>query len=200
MKLTDYRDNRKALLDAAQKLVDDGKLSEAEAKTKEVEALDAQFEKEKKMRDALNALSDHGQLPNEMHNENQLNLENAEGKDIGADSKAYHDAFFKHLLGRDDDMTQLENAAFTHTTTTTAAVLPTTMLNKIWDLISGQHAILGDVTIYRTGTILEIVKHTAIAKGAAKKVNENAANDDEQNTFVKVTLSGHDVSKHVNIS
>ena len=50
MKLTDYRDNRKALLDAAQKLVDDGKLSEAEAKTKEVEALDAQFEKEKKMR------------------------------------------------------------------------------------------------------------------------------------------------------
>lgn len=200
MKLTDYRDKRKALLDAAQKLVDDGKLSEAEAKTKEVEALDAQFEKEKKMRDALNALSEHGQLPGEMHNEKPLNLEAQGSEDIGAGSKAYHDAFFKHLLGRDDDMTQLENAAFTHTTTTTAAVLPTTMLNKIWDLISGQHSILGDVTIYRTGTILEIVKHTAIAQGAAKKVGENAANDDEQNDFVKVTLSGHDFSKHVNIS
>lgn len=162
MKLTDYRDNRKALLDAAQKLVDDGKLSEAEAKTKEVEALDAQFEKEKKMRDALNALSEHGQLPGEMHNEKPLNLEAQGSEDIGAGSKAYHDAFLKHLQGRDDDMTQLENAAFTHTTTTTNAVLPTTMLNKIWDLISGQHAILGDVTIYRTGTILEVVKLSLI--------------------------------------
>ena len=87
MKLTDYRDNRKELLDAAQKLVDDGKLSEAEAKTKEVEALDAQFEKEKKMRDALNALSEHGQLPGEMHNEKPLNLEAQGSEDIGAGSK-----------------------------------------------------------------------------------------------------------------
>ena len=44
------------------------------------------------------------------------------------------------------------------------------------------------------------LEHTAIAQGKAKKVNENAANDDEQNTMVKVTLSGHDFSKHVNIS
>lgn len=200
MKLSDYRNNRKALLDAAQKLIDDGKLQEAEAKTKEVEALDAQFDKEKKMRDALNALGDHGQLPEGMHGEGLLNLENVDGKDIGAGSKAYHDAFFKHLLGKDDEMTALENAAFTHTTTTTAAVLPTTMLNQIWDLVSGQHSILGDITIYRTGTILEIVKHTAVTAGKAKKVNENAANDDENNTFVKVTLSGNDFSKHVNIS
>ena len=45
-----------------------------------------------------------------------------------------------------------------------------------------------------------MVKHTAIAQGAAKTVSENTANDDEQNTFVKVTLSGKDFSKHVDIS
>ncbi len=200
MKLKAYSEKRTALLDAAQKLIDDGKLKEAEAKAEEVRKLDAQFEEEKKMRDALNAMSDHGRMPDGATGEGMLDLKDVDMKNIGADSKAYHDAFFKHLLGKDDEMTALENAAFTHTTTTTAAPLPTTMLDQIWDLVSGQHSILGDITIYRTGTILEIVKHTAIAQGKAKKVNENAANDDEQNTMVKVTLSGHDFSKHVNIS
>lgn len=200
MRLSDYKTNRKALLDAAQKLIDDGKLQEAEAKTKEVEALDAQFDKEKKMRDALNAMSDHGQLPDDAKANGQLKLDGADGKDLGAGSVYYRNAFLKHLLGRDDDMTQLENAAYTHTTGNTGNVLPTTMLNKIWDLVSGQHAILGDVTIYRTGTILEVVKHTAVTQGKAKKVAEGAANDDENNTFAKVTLSGNDFSKHVDIS
>lgn len=121
-----------------------------------------------------------------------------EARTYGAGSKEYRNAFLKNLLGL--DMTSEERAAFVHTTANTAAVLPTTMLNSIWDLVSQRHAIMGDITIYRTGTILEVVKHTAIAQGAAKTVAENAANDDEQNTFVKVTLSGKDFSKHVDIS
>lgn len=121
-----------------------------------------------------------------------------EERSYGADSKEYRNAFLKNLLGA--EMTKEERAAFVHMTTNTSAVLPTTMLNQIWDLVSKQHSIMGDVTIYRTGTILEVVKHTAIAQGAAKSVAENTANDDEQNTFVKVTLSGKDFSKHVDIS
>lgn len=116
----------------------------------------------------------------------------------GVDSKEYRNAFLKNLLGM--DMSREERAAFVHTTQNTGNVLPTTMLNQIWDLVSKQHSIMGDITIYRTGTILEVVKHTAIAQGAAKTVAENTANDDEQNTFVKVTLSGKDFSKHVDIS
>lgn len=121
-----------------------------------------------------------------------------EERSYGADSKEYRNAFLKNLLGT--EMTKEERAAFVHMTTNTSAVLPTTMLNQIWDLVSKQHSIMGDVTIYRTGTILEVVKHTAIAQGAAKSVAENTANDDEQNTFVKVTLSGKDFSKHVDVS
>lgn len=121
-----------------------------------------------------------------------------EERSYGADSKEYRNAFLKNLLGA--EMTKEERAAFVHVTTNTSAVLPTTMLNQIWDLVSKQHSIMGDITIYRTGTILEVVKHTAIAQGAAKSVAENTANDDEQNTFVKVTLSGKDFSKHVDIS
>lgn len=124
--------------------------------------------------------------------------EQTETRSYGPSSPEYRNAFLKNLL--DLDMTKEERAAFVHTTANTSAGLPTTMLNTIWDLVSQRHSIMGDITIYRTGTILEVVKHTAIAQGAAKTVAENAANDDEQNTFVKVTLSGKDFSKHVDIS
>lgn len=115
-----------------------------------------------------------------------------------ASSPEYRTAFLRNLLG--EELSTEERAAFVHTTANTGNVLPTTMLNQIWDLVSKEHSIMGDITIYRTGTILEVIKHTAIAAGDAKTVAENAANDDEQNTFAKVTLSGKDFSKHVDIS
>jgi HK97 family phage major capsid protein len=118
--------------------------------------------------------------------------------EYNAASPEYRTAFLRNLLG--EEMSAEERAAFVHTTANTPNVLPTTMLNTIWDLVSTEHSIMGDITIYRTGTILEVVKHTAITQGAAKVVAENTANDDETNTFVKVTLSGKDFSKHVDIS
>lgn len=124
----------------------------------------------------------------------------ASAEQRGAGSPEYRAAFLLNLLNRGDEMTAEQRAAFTHTTANTPNVLPTTMLNQIWDLVSREHSIMGDITIYRTGTILEVVKHTAIAAGAAKTVAENTANDDEQNTFVKVTLSGKDFAKTVEIS
>ena len=124
--------------------------------------------------------------------------EKKEERVLDASSKEYRNAFLKNLLG--EEMTKEERAAFVNTTATTPNVLPVTMLNNIWDLVSTQHSIMGDITVYRTGTVIEVIKHTAIVQGDAKVVAENAANDDEQNTFVKVTLSGKDFSKHVDIS
>lgn len=124
----------------------------------------------------------------------------AQVQNRGADSAEYRRAFLLNLLNRGSEMTREERAAFVHTTTNTPNVLPTTMLNQIWDLVSREHSIMGDITIYHTGTILEVVKHTSIAAGAAAKVAENAANDDEQNVFVTVTLTGKDFSKTVKIS
>ncbi len=117
-------------------------------------------------------------------------------------SAEYRSAFLKNLMDvPQDEWSEAERAAFVHTTANTAAVLPTTTLNQIWSLIEEQHPIVADVTTYRYNTIMEIVKHTAIAKGDAGTVNENAApTDDEKNTFVKVTLSGKDFAKDVEIS
>lgn len=126
--------------------------------------------------------------------EGEKNME----KRYDASSPEYRSAFFKKLAG--EELTEVEERAYTHTTENTAAVLPTETVGGIWNLIEEQHSILGDITLYRTGTIIEVVKHTAIVAGDAKNVGENEANDDEQNTFVKVTLSGKDFSKHVEIS
>lgn len=167
----------------------DALTEEVRALKEELRQLDEAAEKRRKLREEVSNGAGEVVRRFEQH---------TEARTYGAGSKEYRNAFLKNLLGL--DMTSEERAAFVHTTANTSAVLPTTMLNSIWDLVSQRHAIMGDITVYRTGTILEVVKHTAIAQGAAKTVSENTANDDEQNTFVKVTLSGKDFSKHVDIS
>jgi len=113
-------------------------------------------------------------------------------------SPEYRSAFFKKMA--EEKLNEVEERAFTHMTTNTEALLPKETADGIWNMIKEQHSILGDITIYRTGTVIEIVKHTEIVAGDAAQVAENAANVDEQNTFVKVTLSGKDFSKHVEVS
>ena len=125
---------------------------------------------------------------------------------FSVDSNEYRTAWSKYMLGLPLTAEEEQRTDFVHTTGTTSGqtagyTIPTTLLNKIWDLIEGKHAILGDITIYRTGTILEVAKRTAIAAGDAGTVSENAApSDAEKNTFAKVTLSGKDFAKYVDIS
>lgn len=124
-------------------------------------------------------------------------FEAVEGQTMNQEAM-YRSAFWKNLAGMELD--KEERAAFTHTTVNTGAVLPKETISMIWNMLEKQHAILGDITMYRTGTVIEIVKHTAVTAGAAASVNEGNANTDENNTFVKITLSGKDYSKHVDIS
>lgn len=129
---------------------------------------------------------------------------NMEKRNYTAESAEYRSGFLKELLGK--ELTAEERSAVDFVMTTTdstygsGAVLPSTMVSRIWDNITEQHSIMGDITMYRTGTILDAVKRTAITQGDAAVVAEGEANDDEINTFVKVTLSGKDFSKHINIS
>ena len=120
-------------------------------------------------------------------------------------SPEYRSAFLKSLKGM--ELNAEEREAYVATTGDTTAnnhgaglLVPTEMLNNIWSLIEEQHAILGDITLYRTNTYLSIPVHTAIAQGDATAVSENAANDDEINNFMTVTLHGRDYSKTVKIS
>ncbi len=125
--------------------------------------------------------------------------------DYNVSSPEYRNAFLKTLKG--EELNEEERGAYVATTGDTTAenhgaglLVPTEMLNKIWSLIEEQHAILGDITLYRTNTYLTIPVHTAIAQGDATTVAENAANDDEINNFLTVTLHGVDYAKTVKIS
>lgn len=115
-----------------------------------------------------------------------------------ASSVEYRDAFLKKLLG--EELTEVEKRAYTHTTANTEAVIPAELQNKIYSTMEEAHPLLRDVQVLRTGAVISIVKHTAIVAGDAKAVGEGVANDDEENTFVNVTLSGKDFSKHVDFS
>ena len=130
--------------------------------------------------------------------------ETNENRNYTIDSPEYRSGLLKQMMGQ--DLTAEERDAVSFVATTTDAtygsgnVLPRTMVNEIWDLIDDQHAILADITLYRTGTILEVPVRSSIEQGDAKSVNENAANDDEINSFTKITLAGKDFSKTVSIS
>lgn len=116
----------------------------------------------------------------------------------GYDSTEYRSAFFKKMLGL--EMSEAEERAYTHTTANTGAVLPKETVDKIFSNMAEQHPLLADINVLRTGTVIAIVKHTAIAEGDASVVNEGVANADEKNTFVNVTLSGKDIAKSVKYS
>ena len=113
-------------------------------------------------------------------------------------SNEFRNAFYKKLMGK--ELTEVEERAYLHTTANTAAVIPETLENQIYTNMEEAHPILKDINILRTGTVIKIAKHTAIVAGDAKVVAEGAANEDEQNTFVDVTLAGKKFTKHVDIS
>lgn len=181
----------------------DENIATIEARTAELEELNAR-------KDALTEIQERQAAAEKINNGEARGITEVETRtgetampQIYDNSSAeYRSAFFKNLQEVPmDEWTEAERTAFVHTTSNTSAVLPTTTLNQIWSLIEEQHPIVADVTTYRYNTIMEIVKHTAIAAGDAGTVNENAAPaNDEQNTFVKVTLSGKDFAKDVEIS
>jgi HK97 family phage major capsid protein len=113
-------------------------------------------------------------------------------------TKEYRSAYFKKMAG--ESLNEAEERAFTSTTANFAGALPVETARMIWSNIEEQHPILGDITLYRTGTVFELTTHNAIAAGDAAVVNQGVANADEENTFVKVSLSGKDFSKHVEVS
>ena len=163
----------------------------------ELEIRRQKAEEEQRARDEVAA--GKGAKPIEKMNQEERKME------YNVNSTEYRNAFLKALKGvPQDTWTEEERAAYVATTgdnTHGASLLiPTTMLNNIWSLIEEQHSILGDITMYRTNTIMTIPVHSAITQGDAAAISENTAATDEINDWTTVTLNGVDYSKTVKIS
>lgn len=113
-------------------------------------------------------------------------------------SPEYRSAFFKKMAG--ESLNEVEQRAFTQTTVNFSGALPTVTLDQIWSNIEEEHSILGDISLFRSGTVLEASVHASIVAGDAASTAEGVANVDEENNWVKVSLSGKDFSKHIEVS
>lgn len=119
-------------------------------------------------------------------------------------SPEYRMGFLKTM--HHDELTQEERDAVAYVMNTgdsthgASLLLPQTMIDNIWNLIEEQHSILGDITMYRTNTVLTVPLHESISQGDATTVAENAANADEINEWAAVTLYGKDYAKTVKLT
>lgn len=207
-----YLKDRKELLDAAEVFISDGKTDEANAKMKEVEALDAKWEETKLANANMEALKGKSTITD--LSEKAVNVEGKEietmGNEVVVDEKKqYENAWAKVMQGKKLDSNEqvlfdkvnssLENA-YTHTTGNTPTLIPESVVAGIWSRAEEMYPLLADVKKYNVQGTLVINKHTAIAAGDAAWYDEATATADEQNTFGQLTLTGCELAKAITVT
>lgn len=205
----DYKAKRDSLLKEAENCLNSADKAGYDAKVKEINDLDTEFENFRTEQANLNALKDKTpQMPAML--ENMKGTETMENTNKN-NEVLYRDAFFNYLRGEKLNKEQSEIFADRNgfkpenvlTTTTEAAALPTQTLDMIWDLCEEQHAILADIDIRRTGVAIKVVKRTSITEGkGSKKTKEQEGKTDTVLVDVKtsVELTGNDFSATVELS
>lgn len=168
--------------------------SDIESLEAEVRSLDEEMVKIEKREQLAKDIEKGNVLPTETKKEDTKPME---VKNL-LSAPEFRSAYFKNLAG--ETMNEVEQRAFIDTTATFGGALPVETANQIWSNIEEDHPILSDITLYRTGTVFELTVHSAIAAGDAAVVAQGVAPTEEQNTWVKVTLSGKDFAKSIDIS
>lgn len=185
-----YMNDRNALLNEAETLINDGKLEDAAAKTKAVEDLDAQFDNEAKALANLNALKDSQKI---------TDLSGAGARvidSIGAyspettdlyDSVEYRKAFMQNVLKGTAIPAKFQNADANTKTTDVGSVIPTTIMQKIIEKMESVGMILPLVTktAYQGGLSIP----TSTVKPVATWVAEGATSDKQKKTTGSITFT-----------
>lgn len=208
-----YLKQRNALLEEIEHLIEEGKTEDADAKMKEVEALDEKWENVKKANANLTALKGSAKVT-DIENKS---VDAGGGKVIDAmqrpvsvdEGKLYETAWAKTMQGKKLDANEQTvfdkvNAefrnAYTHGTGNTPTLIPETVVAGIWKRAEEMYPLLADVKKYNVKGTLVINKHTAIAEGDAAWYDEATATVDEKNTFGQLTLTGCELSKAITVT
>ena len=128
-----------------------------------------------------------------------------EQRDLGINSPEFRSAWLKNLaqsinVTQFGEMSQEEREAFIHTTANTDEVVPTAIMNRIIELVESDYPLYNDAT--KSGMVqgFGVPRHTGISQGDAASTTEGVANDDEQDTFDLLPLSGVEIKKHLDMS
>lgn len=189
MTRNEYETKRKALINEAEALINEGKLEDANGKMDAVTKLDQDFEASAKASANLRALA---QPPVPLAGVGEGAVFNPCNQDETADmydSIEYRKAFMNYVLNGTAIPTKFVNAAETTKTTDVGSVISPTVLNRIVEKME------------TTGTILPLVTKTAFAAGVtvptssvkpeATWVAEGAGSDTQKKTTGQIDIKGY---------
>ncbi|MFR6219884.1 MAG: phage major capsid protein [Enterocloster bolteae] len=189
MTRNEYETKRKALINEAEALINEGKLEDANGKMDAVTKLDQDFEASAKASANLRALA---QPPVPLAGVGEGAVFNPCNQDETADmydSIEYRKAFMNYVLNGTAIPTKFVNAAATTKTTDVGSVISPTVLNRIVEKME------------TTGTILPLVTKTAFAAGVtvptssvkpeATWVAEGAGSDTQKKTTGQIDIKGY---------
>lgn len=189
MTRNEYETKRKALINEAEALINEGELEDANGKMDAVTKLDQDFEAAAKASANLRALA---QPPVPLAGVGEGAVFNPCNQDETADmydSIEYRKAFMNYVLNGTTIPTKFVNAAATTKTTDVGAVISPTVLNRIVEKME------------TTGTILPLVTKTAFAAGVtaptssvkpeATWVAEGAGSDTQKKTTGQIDIKGY---------
>lgn len=200
-----YLADRKALMDAAQALIDTGKLDEFEAKVKEVEDLDAKFEAACKAQANLAALNDKTTvtpLENKSTTVEGKVIENMTTEVVAKDnlyaSLEYRNAFMRNVLNGEAIPAKLLNTDANTKTTDVGHVIPAPVMEKIVEKMEATGMILPLVT--RTSYKGGLAIPTSSVKPTATWVAEGSGSTKQNKTTGSVTFNYYKLRCAVSVS
>ncbi len=135
--------------------------------------------------------------------------ESAEPRSYDASSPEYRDAWLREMASIPDgnrrtymfgEPTAEQRAAYTMTTSNVGEVIPTDIMNEIVELMEADAPLYGDAYHTSFAHVCEIVQHTGITQGDADETDEGGTNDDEENVFNVIELTGKEIKKHVELT
>lgn len=200
----EYLKMRNNALEKAKKFLEEGKLEEAEAESKEVETLDNAWENFATAQANLNALEgrrpDHEPLAAGEGKVNNTEIS-------GAGSDIYKNAFANYMMGKaltEEEKRTFENVnpGFTNSGNTTkehAILIPETVRAGIWQEIGESHPIFADLYTTNIEGDVTIIKDDS-KDGDAEWYEEKDEVKDDDVAFGELNLKGCELSKCITVS
>lgn len=211
-----YEAMRKALMDEAQGLIDQGEAEKAQAKMEEVQALDNKWDAIAQAQANFDALNNEPVAANPFVTDGEsANFGAYAGAganaSLGADSEiikawegdSYKNAWAKTMMNlpmnaAEKEAFALVNEAYTHTTGNTGVVIPKTVSAGIWEKAGKLYPYFEDISkTYINGVLAMIQENTSSEAGWYE---EDTKTEDGKEEFKEYTLSGCELSRAVTIS
>lgn len=205
----DYLDQRKALMDAAEKALADGDATKANELMDSVRELDKAFEDWAKTNADFAALNKTPVIaPSVPMQDGKLDTTGGHPiENMTADSDEYKTAWLKAVKG--ETLTDSEKKVIdtinskgklnVETASEHTLVIPTTVRNGIWEAAAEEHPALADLLTTTIQGDIVIIKDTS-AKSDADWVDEADSSADAEFTEGQLRLTGCELAKSVTIS